>query len=87
MYPRYSYQDVLNELAVVFFSLLNNGYRLQSQRYMLLAQIASVPHMEDGARQSFLRQLEWSAQDPSDILDTEDADSSIDGVRNLFRKI
>lgn len=87
MYPQYKAADVLAEYAVTFFTLLNAGYRLENKRYMMMAQIASVPHMEDSARTGFLRQLEWSSKDPSDILETDEGPADMNGVKNLFRSI
>lgn len=68
MYPAYKLDDVLNEYALVFFALLNEGYRLKYQEYLILSNISLVPHGTENSRKAFLRQLQWAAQDPSDIL-------------------
>lgn len=68
MYPAYKLRDVLDEYAFYFFALLNQGYRLRHEKNLMLATIASVPHMEEAARAKFIRDLEWAAKDPADIL-------------------
>lgn len=88
MYPRYTVKDVLNEYAITFFTMLNEGYRLQNQHYLMMSQVISVPHMKDDARAGFMRQLEWAIKDPSDILKPDDDDSAgIKSVANLFKKV
>lgn len=68
MYPAYKLRDVLDEYAVTFFALLNQGYRLRYSHYQMLAQISDLPHMEQDKRSSLYRNLEWASKDPSDIL-------------------
>lgn len=88
MYPSYKLQDVLDEYAVTFYSLLETGYRQRFAHYQMLAQIASVSIMKDEMRQEFMRQLEWASKEPSDILNIDDgADDGMEDVKQLFRKI
>jgi hypothetical protein len=68
MYPAYKLQDVLNEYAITFFALLNQGYRLRYKNYLMLASIGDLPAAEKAHRDQFYQQLEWAATDPSDIL-------------------
>lgn len=68
MYPAYKLRDVLDEYAIVFFSLLNEGYRLIYADALLQAQIGDLPHMEKADREAFYRNLEWASMHPSDIL-------------------
>jgi hypothetical protein len=68
MYPAYKAQDVLNEYAVRFFALLNEGYRLRYEAAMLQASLNDLPLMSQEDRQKLYRQLEWASQHPSDIL-------------------
>ena len=87
-YPAYTKQQVLDEYAVSFFTLLNEAYRLEYKHYIMLASIVSTPHMKREQRREFLQQLEWASKPPDDILRTDDDDEgNIDGVKNLLRNI
>lgn len=87
MYPAYTLHDVMNEYAVTFFAMLNEGYRQRYEGYIALANIAMYPNADKGSQEKFMRNLEWGTKTPDDILNTDDEDSGIDGVRNLFGKI
>lgn len=68
MYPAYKLRDVLNEYAVIFFTLLNEGYRLRYAHYMMLSQIADLPGLDKENRKKFYRNLEWASTHPADIM-------------------
>lgn len=89
MYPSYRLQDVLNEYAITFFALLNQGYRLRHEHYLMMCNIISFPHIEDDkARRQFIAQLEWAIKEPGDILNNEDdEDNGIEQVKQLFGKL
>lgn len=76
MYPAYKLRDVLDEYAITFFALLNEGYRIRFKNYQILAQISDLPHADKSNRDTFYRNLEWATQDPSDILKTNSDGSS-----------
>lgn len=63
MYPGYKPQDALNEYAITFFALLNEGYRQRYENYQMLA---TIQHVKDPA--GFIKQLKWLATDHNDIL-------------------
>lgn len=84
MYPGYKLQDALNEYATSFFSLLNEGYRLEAADKLLLAQIALLPHLKDSAQREVLRQMQWAAQHPDDILRPSGADDGIESVKQML---
>lgn len=67
-YPAYKRADVMEEYAKTFFALLNEGYRLQHQRYLMLARITLMPHIKKDARTKFMKSLEYASKDPADIL-------------------
>lgn len=75
MYPAYTLPQVLNEYAITFFALLNEGYRLRYEKAQLLTQIGAFPHMEKTHQEEFLRNLEWATLTPSDILNTGEGSS------------
>lgn len=90
MYPSYKVADVLNEYAVTFFTLLNHGYRIQAMHYIMLAQITMLPNLENADRRKLLKQLEWAATDPSDILKpSESANDELEDrrLKEFFRGI
>jgi hypothetical protein len=68
MYPAYKLRDVLNEYAVSFFALLNEGYRLKYADAELQGHLNDLPHMDKTDREKLYRQLEWASQHPNDIL-------------------
>ena len=84
MYPAYKLRDVLNEYAITFFALLNEGYRLQYQHYLVLAQLADLPHADRSARIEFYRNLEWASTHPSDILKSSGKGSSPADIKKLL---
>lgn len=83
-YPSYTLRTALDEYASVFFTLLNYGYRLQGQRYLILSQIASLPFSDDKeARMNFLSQLEWLSKDPDDILNSDEY-GTVDDLKKML---
>jgi hypothetical protein len=68
MYPAYKAVDVMDEYAITFFALLNEGYRIRYENALLAAQIADLPYLKPEDRKSFYRQIEWASQHPGDIL-------------------
>lgn len=84
MYPAYKLRDVLEEYAVTFFALLNEGYRLKNAEYTMLSQISDLPHMEKDSRLQFYRSLEWASTHPSDILKSSGEGSSPAEIKKLL---
>ncbi len=84
MYPAYKLRDVLEEFAVTFFFLLNEGYRLQYADALLIAHIGDLPNMEDKDRKNFYKNLEWASMHPSDILKPEGEGSSPAAIKKLL---
>lgn len=88
MYPAYKPLDVLEEYAITFFSLLNEGYRMRYRHYLMMVSVISAPNMKEEHRKSFIKQLEWAGNDPSDILGTDtNGDDGIDDLKKMFRKL
>lgn len=84
MYPAYKRIDILNEYAISFLGLLNEGYRKRFRHYQMLAQISDLPKMEQVNREEFYRNLEWAASDPSDILSSSGTGSSDAEIRKAL---
>lgn len=85
MYPSYKRRDVLDEYAISFFALLNEGYRLMFEHYKMLAHISDLPHIDDkSAREGFYRSLEWASQHPNDILKPSGEGSSPAEIKKLL---
>lgn len=84
MYPAYTVEMALNEYAVRFFALLNNGYRRRHAHYRMLAQLSMLPHMEKEPRAKLLKQLDWAATDPSDILSSSGNANSEQDIKRFF---
>lgn len=85
LYPAYKLHDVMNEYAVTFFSLLNEGYRLKYSDYIMLAQLNDLPHMDKQNRNKFYKNLEWAATHPSDILNSSGESSSPAEIKKLLQ--
>lgn len=84
MYPGYKLRDVLDEYAISFYSLLNEGYRLKYGDMVLLAQITDLPHMKREDRIELYRSLEWAATHPSDILNSSGEGSSPAEIKKIL---
>jgi|GEM_PF-4863523 len=84
MYPAYKLHDVLDEYAITFFALLNEGYRLKYADAQLLAQIADLPHMDKDNRARFYKNLEWASTHPSDILKSSGKGSSPAEIKKML---
>lgn len=84
MFPGYKIRDVLDEYAITFFAMLNEGYRLKYDEARLLAAISDLPHMDKTDRQKFYRDLEWAATHPSDILKPGGEGSSPAEIKKLL---
>lgn len=88
MYPTYRPLDVMNEYAITFFSLLNEGYKLKYRHYTMLAQLISIPHMKDEHRNKLMKQLEFASSDPDDILKTDvQSNDGMADLKEMFRKL
>lgn len=84
MYPAYKREDVLNEYAISFLALLNEGYRLMRSEDLIQARISDLPHMDQDSRKKFYRELEWAATHPSDILKPSGTGSSPAEIKKLL---
>lgn len=84
MYPAYKLCDVLDEYAVTFFALLNEGYRLKYANALLQGQLNDLPNMKDADRKKFYQQLEWASQHPGDILKPVGEGSSPSEIKKLL---
>lgn len=84
MYPAYTVRTALDEYAVTFFALLNEGYRQRYANYLMLAQLADLPQMDESNRKTFYRNLQWASSHPSDILKTSGDGSSPAEIKKLL---
>lgn len=75
---------VMNEYAVTFFALLNEGYRLMHADLLLQAHIGDLPHMKPEDRRKLYREIEWASQHPSDILNLDEQGSSPSQIKKLL---
>lgn len=81
MYPQYKLRDVLDEYAIVFFRLLNEGYKLKYRRMLELAQIEMMAYMEKKDRGDYIHSLELAASDLGDILKPSVSDSEAEEAK------
>ena len=85
MYKGYKLRDVMDEYAIAFFTLLEQGYRLKLEEYRMQVNIISAPHMKEQDRKDLVRSLEQGATDMRDILTTDADDySGLDDLRHMF---
>lgn len=84
MYPAYDVAKILDEYAIRFLALLNEGYRKRFRHYQMLAQIADLPTMDKSHREQFYRNLEWATTDPSDILKPSGSGSTDAEIRKAL---
>lgn len=76
MYPAYNVRTALDEYAVTFFALLNEGYRSRNRHYLMLGRISDLPHTKQDIRTKFYNALGWATKDASDILKPSGTGSS-----------
>lgn len=84
MYPAYKLSDVIEEYAITFYSLLNEGYRLRYSFLLLQANIVDLPHMKTEDRKNFYRELKWASMHPNDILKPMSEGSSKSEIKKLL---
>lgn len=85
MYPGYKRpRDVLDEYAITFYVLLNEGYRIKHKNYAMLARIASLPLMSKEDQNNFWRQLQYATAEPGAILNLDDEGSSMTDIKKFF---
>lgn len=84
MYPAYKMADVLDEYAITFFALLNEGGRIRYRHYQMLAMISDLPHMKPERRTEIYNDLKWASTHPSDILDKDGTGSSDADIKKLM---
>lgn len=84
MYPAYKRADVLDEYAITFFSLLNEGYRIRWKNYLMLAHIGDLPQSSKESRRQFYKQLDWATKDADDILSVNNKGDDIAQLKKLL---
>lgn len=84
MYPAYNLHDVMAERAIVFFTLLNEGYKIRFQHYHMLAIITMSPNMKESGQKQLLQQLEFLSNDSDDILDSSEDSNSIADLKRIL---
>lgn len=84
MYPAYKRADVLEEYAITFFSLLNEGYKILWKHYLMLAQIGDLPQSSEENRRQFYKQLDWATKDADDILSVNNKGDDIAKLKKLL---
>lgn len=86
MYPAYKLRDVMEEYAITFFALLEEGYRQENRRLSLLAQISMLPNAKPQAQKDFVKQFDNAAKDiTDDILRPSTSASSEESEAKLKR--
>lgn len=85
LYPAYKLRDVLDEYAVVFYSLLNEGYRQRSADYMAALAVSDFPQQDREHRMKLIKNLEWAAVHPADILNPGGKGSSDADIKKLLQ--
>ena len=86
MYPAYTREAVMNEYAVSFFTLLEEGYALRYQNLRRMAQLFMAPEMKPEAWRSYMENLEVLSKRASDILIPDDDYSGLEKLKQEFRK-
>lgn len=76
MYPGYKPREALEEYAIIFFTLLEEGYRKKAAEYLWQARLARVALADSDTYAEYTRKLELAASDGSDILNSDGGDST-----------
>lgn len=86
MYPAYTRDGVMNEYAVSFFTLLEEGYALRYRAMRRMAQLHMAPEMKPEAWRSYMENLEVLGKRASDILIPDDDYSGLEQLKQEFKK-
>lgn len=86
MYPAYKRVDVMDEYAISFFTLLEEGYALRYQNLRRLAQLFMAPEMKPEAWRSYMENLEMLSKRASDILIPDDDYTGLEQLKQEFKK-
>lgn len=81
-YPAYTKQAAWGEYSLTFFSLLEEGYKQESAKYLMLARIAILPNMHVAHQKDFMRQLDAAAK--GTILETTGIASTPEQLKRLL---
>lgn len=84
MYPGYRRHHVLNEYAVTFFALLNEGYRIRYEDAILQGHLNDLPSMSPTDRHAVYRELEWVSKHPGDILNPDEQGDDPGKIKKLL---
>lgn len=84
MYPGYTLRSALDEYAITFFALLDEGYRQKAKDYRMLAQLLMAPEMEPKAWKQLLKSLDAAGHDVGDILKPSGDYSGIEKLRKVL---
>lgn len=76
---------MLDEYAIIFYALLNEGYRQQAQHYLTLANIARLTNATTESATKFIQELEWAATDTGDILKPSGQGSSPAEIKKMLQ--
>lgn len=84
MYPAYKLPDVLNEYAISFFRLLNEGYRIKFNDLRTLANIAMAPETSNESWQKFIESLDYASSGVSAMLEPDEDETTLDKIKEIF---
>jgi len=75
---------VLNEYAIVFYSLLNQSLQIDAIEQFKQIEAASYPFMEKADRQNILSGLERQSSDIIELLDQENTAEGLTRLKKIF---
>ena len=70
----------MQEKAVIFFTLLNESYKLSAEEKLQEITVVSVPHLENGEARKVIGSYEQATRD---IMDMIKDDNNYDNISKL----
>lgn len=80
-YHGYRFEDVLREKAHIFFTLLNEMYKIYAIEKIQDINVVSVPHMKRQDAMSVVSTYRQMAEDPVESLSENNDYSQLDNLR------
>ena len=76
----------MSEKAVIFFTLLNESYRLSAEERLQEITVNSVPHMDSADAKKVMSSYEQASRDIMDVIKDDDNYDNLSKLKDGFEK-
>lgn len=85
MYKGYTVRDVMDEYAITFSSLLEEGFRQEARDNLMKAHLAMAPEMKGEDWKNVVRDLKNASLSPDDILNTKSTPGAEEQLKQALK--